>query len=561
MLDLRNLNTIWSTLIATTLVKLGVKTVIISPGSRSTPLTLAFAQNTQVESIPILDERSAAFFALGRAKAENIPVVLICTSGTAAANFYPAIIEAKYSGVPLIVLTADRPPELRHCQAGQTIDQVKLYGNYPKWQVELALPGSDLSLLEYLRNTIIQAWERSISGTPGVVHLNCPFREPLAPEDTGISVTIPAHFLDHITCSVSPSPSNFILPKQWRECTEGIIIAGLAQPQQPEAYCRAIAQLGNYLGWPILAEALSPVRNYAGIMPHLITTYDFILRQPCPKIVPKTVIQIGELPTSKRLRQWLSLHQPQRWVITETEDNLDPLHGQTIYLRQSITNFSLSGVKSPESGYQKLWSDLENHWRQKIGKTLTVTDNFFEGKAAWLLSQYLPKETPIFFANSMPVRYAEFFWQAGDRRILPYFSRGANGIDGTLGTAMGIAHNNQSTVLLTGDLALLHDTNSFLVQKNLNGHLTVILINNQGGGIFEHLPIANFRDYFEEFFATPQKVDFAQLCSSYGVEYKLIADWSELRQLINPLPSQGVRVLELLCDRQADRLFLENFHR
>ncbi|HEY9844648.1 MAG TPA: hypothetical protein V6D03_00460, partial [Candidatus Caenarcaniphilales bacterium] len=180
------------------------------------------------------------------------------------------------------------------------------------------------------------------------------------------------------------------------------------------------------------------------------------------------------------------------------------------------------------------------------------TQSLFEGKAAWLLSQTLPPETPLFIANSMPVRDVEFYWQPGNTRVSPFFNRGANGIDGNLSTALGIAHHAQSSVMLTGDLALLHDTNGFLLRNKFIGHLTIVLINNNGGGIFETLPIASFEPVFEAFFATPQDVDFAQLCATYQVEYERINSWEQLTQRLNPLPTEGIRVLELPTDRKAD---------
>ena len=186
------------------------------------------------------------------------------------------------------------------------------------------------------------------------------------------------------------------------------------------------------------------------------------------------------------------------------------------------------------------------------------TDTFLEGKAAWLLSQTLPASTPIFVANSMSVRHLEFFWQPGNRHLTPYFNRGANGIDGTLSTALGIAHRQNSSVMLTGDLALLHDTNGFLVKNKFVGHLTIVLINNNGGGIFEMLPIADFEPPFEEYFATPQHISFARLCATYGVEYDLITGWSHLEKLLNPLPHTGIRVLEIPTDRKADAFWLKN---
>ncbi|NEQ81590.1 MAG: 2-succinyl-5-enolpyruvyl-6-hydroxy-3-cyclohexene-1-carboxylic-acid synthase, partial [Moorea sp. SIO2I5] len=205
------------------------------------------------------------------------------------------------------------------------------------------------------------------------------------------------------------------------------------------------------------------------------------------------------------------------------------------------------------------WCEAEAKVRAKIDKTMTTMSQLFEGKVAWLLSQCLPLETPLFIANSMPVRDVELFWKPGNTRIRPWFNRGANGIDGTLSTALGIAHRNQSSVMLTGDLAFLHDTNGFLIKNKFVGHLTIILINNNGGGIFEMLPIAKFDPPFEEFFATPQDVDFSHLCLTYGVEHQLIQSWQELKQRLNPLPTQGIRVLELSTDRRKDASWRQHY--
>jgi 2-succinyl-5-enolpyruvyl-6-hydroxy-3-cyclohexene-1-carboxylate synthase len=202
--------------------------------------------------------------------------------------------------------------------------------------------------------------------------------------------------------------------------------------------------------------------------------------------------------------------------------------------------------------YLQKWCDAEAKVRISVDRKMTELNQMFEGKAAWLLSQILPFETPLFVANSMPVRDVEFFWKPNNSAIQPFFNRGANGIDGTLSTALGIAHRNRSSVMLTGDLALLHDTNGFLISNKFTGHLTIVLINNNGGGIFEMLPISKFEPPFEDFFATPQNVNFAQLCQTYNVEHELINSWEHLQQRLNPLPTKGIRVLELRTNRKID---------
>ncbi|MEG4363519.1 2-succinyl-5-enolpyruvyl-6-hydroxy-3-cyclohexene-1-carboxylic-acid synthase [Microcoleus sp. C2C3] len=602
----RNTNTVWASVLAETLQRVGLTTAVICPGSRSAPLTIAFAQNNKIETIPILDERSASFFALGIAQKSGLPTALICTSGTAAANFYPAIIEARESRIPLLIFTADRPPELRDCHAGQAIDQVKIYGNYPNWQAELAIPSASIGMLDYLRQTIVYAIERSIFPTKGPVHLNIPFRDPLVPvPDIAVEALEtqfnPEHFfagLEPICAGESSTPPSPPLLRggeestmqQWHKCSKGIIIAGVSQPQFAEKYCSAIAQISQLLNWPVLAEGLSPVRNYAQLNPHLISTYDLILRnrELADKLTPEIAIQIGDLPTSKELRNWLDKTQPKRYIIDPSHHNFDPLHGKTIHLRTSVENLAtiltlvpplnkgestlvpplnqgestlvpplnkggLGGVlTSPSNEYLQLWRNTEIQVRETIDQKISAINKIIEPKVSWLLSQILPPATPIFIANSMPVRDVEFFWKPNNLEIKPFFNRGANGIDGTLSTALGVAHRNQSSIMLTGDLALLHDTNGFLIKNKFVGHLTIILINNNGGGIFEMLPVAKFDPPFEEFFATPQHINFAQLCATYGVEHEVIEDWEQFKQKLISLPNSGIRVLEVQTDRRSD---------
>lgn len=364
LIDFRNTNTVCASILTHTWQRLGVTCAVICPGSRSTPLALAFAAADGIEAIPVLDERSASFFALGIARQSKRPVVLVATSGTAGANFYPAVIEARESRVPLLVLTADRPPELRNCHSGQTIDQLKLFGTYPNWQAELVLPALEMATLRYLRQTAIHAWERSLYPVAGSVHLNLPFRDPLAPLPDGTSIDFAdgfdyEDFFSGIENIFPPIPvraglSDLPVDKQilqsnpplllhnfhaeWQQCERGIIIAGVAQPHSPREYCLAIATLAKTLKFPVLAEALSPVRNYAQLNPYIISTYDSILRnqQLASQLKPEVVIQVGELPTSKELRSWLDLTQAKRWVIDPCDDNLDPLHGKTTHLRMTI---------------------------------------------------------------------------------------------------------------------------------------------------------------------------------------------------------------------------------
>jgi 2-succinyl-5-enolpyruvyl-6-hydroxy-3-cyclohexene-1-carboxylate synthase len=313
----------------------------------------------------------------------------------------------------------------------------------------------------------------------------------------------------------------------------------------------------------VLADGLNPLRNYGSLNPNLICTYDFLLRQSqwAEQFRPDRVIQLGELPTNRTLRAWLEETQPDRWIIAPQIENFDPLHGSTVHLRCSIeefTDFIRQDLnqeitdRTLDRTYTKSWCEAERQVQAEIDLAMNQIEHLCEPKITWLLSQVLPPKTSLFVANSTPVRDMEWFWKPGDRQIDVYFNRGVNGIDGTLSTALGIAHGQENTVLLTGDLALLHDTNGFLQRPYFRGHLTIILINNRGGGIFELLPIAQFDPPFEDYFATPQQVDFVSLCQTYGVAYEKIESWQQLQQSLNPLPNAGIRVLEICTDRKAD---------
>ena len=612
-LDFRNVNTLWASLMVNTLAGLGLQHALLCPGSRSSPLAIALSRCPRIETIVVLDERSAAFFALGLAKQTHRPVAFVCTSGTAGANAYGAIIEARHTGVPLLILTADRPPELRDCHAGQTIDQLKLFGQFPRWQVELAIPEATIPLLAYLRQTMIHAWERSLYPTPGAVHLNCPFRDPLAPQTDAVvmawatresmasfqrdslelleqwSMVQPPRS-SHDFSQTFPQTFSQVVPQaflKFQPQERGIILVGLSQPQDPQTLVTTIAQIAKQLQWPVLTDALNPLRNYEEIDPYAIATYDLILRDPAhqEQLKPTIVLQVGELPTSKELREWLNTANPLRYVIhaqdEPSQDNFDPLQGKTIHLRSDLETFQIHLEQfnleqlhleqlhleqqdqapvihhSHRQAYLQEWVTLDRRIRSQLDQIFEQTEALREPKIAWFLSQFLPDQTPLWIANSTPVRDMEWFWLPHRfSHIQPLFNRGANGIDGTLSAALGMAQgSDRPGVLLTGDLSLLHDTNGFLQRSQFRGHLTIVLINNQGGGIFELLPIAQFDPPFEQLFALPQAIDFAQLCQTYGVSYTNIQTWQQLQDLIQVLPATGIRVLEIKTDRKQDAVW------
>ena len=535
----------------------GVAQAVVSPGSRSTPLTLVLARHAKIEAIPVLDERSAAFFALGLARQHHRPTLLVCTSGTAGANYFPAVIEAQESRVPLIVVTADRPPEMRECASGQTIDQQRFFGSHVNWYHELAVPEAKLELLQYLRQTVAHAVARTRQPEAGPVQLNAPFRDPLVPVEDGTAALlrgkIDTDFFSMLVPSV-PAIMGGGLPELPR-VARGVIIAGPSQPENPAQYAGMVELLAHKTGWPVLVDSLSPLRGYAAPGQPFVSAYDVLARNETLRedLRPEFILCLGGWPISKSLREWIGRLDVPVWIISESARNLDALHGRTRSFQADVEVLAAAMPdRQTDLSYGSDWTRADALARAAIEDKMTGIDWLFEGKAAWLLAQYLPGDTPVFVANSMPVRDLECFWAPNNRGCPIYFNRGANGIDGTLSTALGVAHGGKQAILLTGDLALLHDTNGFLLKPKLSGSLTIVLINNRGGGIFQHLPVAQYDPPFEEYFATPQTADFGKLAAAYGVEHVVVKDWEHFTSLISSLPAAGIRVLEIQTDRKRD---------
>jgi 2-succinyl-5-enolpyruvyl-6-hydroxy-3-cyclohexene-1-carboxylate synthase len=555
-LDFRTVNTLWGSVLVETLVRCGVQRAVVSPGSRSTPLALAAATHPAVEAVPVLDERSAAFFALGQARVSGAPVALICTSGSAGAHWLPAVIEASEGGVPLLLVTADRPPELRACASGQTIDQRGLFGRFVTWEHELAVPEGRIELFRYLRQTVAHAVERTLLPQPGAVHLNVPLRDPLAPVEDGSARGLEGEladaFFSHLVPPAGPNGAELTLRVR-PATTRGLIVAGPDAAANAPGYVAAVGKLASALGWPVLADGLSPLRH-AG-MP-VVAHYEAILRNDAAAraLVPRSVLCLGQWPTGKVLRRWLEGSGAEMALVTPRSDNRDALHGRTRHLRVTAAGLVAEAGGAGDRGYAAAWLQAEAQAQAALAKARG------EGKASLgetdlvpLLDEHLPRAAPVYVASSMPVRDVEYFWPVNDRGRRFYYNRGANGIDGTLSTALGVAQaGGEPAFLLTGDLALLHDTNGFLLASRLRGALTAIVVDNRGGGIFEHLPIAQFDPPFEEFWATPQQVDLARLCAAYEVPHATLTTRDELVAALRSEPERGLRVLILATDRKRD---------
>lgn len=554
----RNLNIVWGECCARWLAVLGVRHAVVCPGSRSAPLALGFAHCPDITTTSVLDERSAAFYALGISRASGIPAALICTSGTAAANFLPAVVEARYARIPMLIFTADRPPELRECAAGQAILQNRLYADFVNFQVELALPDADC--LPYLRQTLVHAYRRTLIPQAGPVHLNQPFREPLAPVGAQAAAEIPADPVPGVPLPVLSDGADK-LNQMLEACADkrGIIIAGSAWNCDQRAHVRGIAWLAKRLQWPVLADVLSPARHRAVEFPCLVSAYHALLGNGAASIPSglEAVIRIGHLPTSKALRSWLTMHpDSDTWIIDPGQDNTDPLHARSRRLHTLPEQWPGSSGEVKACGqWLTLWRKLEQAAAARRDRFMSGSRDRFEGKIPWLLGRLLPPDSVVILGSSMPVRDAEFFWPANDCAHQLFANRGANGIDGVLSTALGLAASlNKPVHLVIGDLALAHDLGAFKLARNFSGNLRVICVNNNGGGIFENLPIAAFEPPFEALFATPQSIDFSALPAVFGIRHHCADTPEALEELLKHPPGKGIELVEWHTDRKQDTL-------
>lgn len=554
--QLSNISSAWGALGVETLHRLGLRAAVISPGSRSTPLTFALARHSGIRCHVILDERAAAFFALGLAKQSHRPVALVCTSGTALAHYFPALIEARESQVPLIVLSADRPPELRHCRAGQTIDQLKIFGDTPRFFAEAPLPeNTDAPLLAWTR-LLALAWERSHRPIAGPVHINCPFREPLGPEEgeTLELATPPAHLLP--PASPAPALKTRTLPESLPTPQgNGLLIAGPDASPDPAAARKAVWDWAVRTGIPVLVDFLHPARH--GDAPAdalLVAHYDALLRSPtaAKALRPDWIGILGELPTSKVLRQWLGQQPVPRYIFSPSDDFRDATLGQATHLRIRFEEIAPNWTPpSPDPAYAQAWKLAESTARQALDAAFAEAPADSESLLYHLAGQTLPADVNILIASSLPVRDAEWFWPVGGAGRTIYFNRGANGIDGMISTALGLAAEGQRILLIMGDLAAAHDLSGWLNRKQIVGSVVALVINNAGGGIFEHLPIASWNPPFEEFFATPQDIDFKTFAASLGIPHRSFETARQVTRDLAEFPHEGVHLWEWTTCRKT----------
>lgn len=543
------------------MVQTGIRDVVVSPGSRSTPMAMVMAEHPGLQVHINVDERSAAFFALGIAKASGSPVAILCTSGTAAANFYPAIVEAYYSRVPLVVLTADRPHELRDVGAPQAINQIHLYGNHVKWFVEMAIPEKSEEMHRYARSVCARAAATALASPAGPVHLNFPFREPLVPNldsESLFQLQERQEGYVHIQNGISTLHKTEIerMGEKLKTHTKGIIVCGSIEE---EGFIDAVVELASYLQYPILADPLSQLRSGRHDGTNIIDTYDTFLRNNDAKeaLKPEIIIRFGAMPVSKALTVFLKENkQAEQWVIDSGNGWRDPSLLSTSMIYCSETSFCKSigsyvGEKK-SSKYLSIWKDLNTFTKENLSKIREVTQ-LSEGRLFHLLPEILPEGSTLFVGNSMPIRDIDSFFHFNNKSIRIMANRGANGIDGTISTALGAAAVLQPLYLIVGDLTFFHDMNGLMVSKLYNLNIKIIVINNNGGGIFSFLPQASHPKNFERLFGTPLDLQFEHIVQMYNGKYDLISDWSHFTSsFVRNLENDGLSVMEVTTNRDTN---------
>ena len=543
------------------LVQTGVKDVVVSPGSRSTPIAMVMAEHPDLRLHIHVDERSAAFFALGISKASKKPTVLLCTSGTAAANYFPAIAEAKISRVPLVVLTADRPHELRDVGAPQTIDQMHLYGNHVKWFVEMAPPEHSDEMIRYARTVCARAVATSLQAPSGPVHLNFPLREPLIPlldhESLFEQKERVEGYVQIQQATMSLRDHEFDMYAELLcSSQKGIIVCGQIDDQD---FSKQVVELSEKLQFPILADPLSQLRSgdHNGNM--IIDTYGTFLRNEKAKrkLQPDLIIRFGAMPVSKVLTLFLKENFAARQIVVDGGVGWrDPamLSTEMVYCKESIFCQEI-GKRVDEkrtSTYSNDWIKI-NHATKDILTVMNKNENLSEGKLFYQLEELLPEDSTIFVGNSMPIRDLDSFFHFNQKRFHVMANRGANGIDGTISTALGAATIKQPFYLILGDLTFFHDMNGLVAAKLQQLNITILLINNNGGGIFSFLPQASHPNHFERLFGTPLDLDFSLAVEMYGGRFTSITNWERFSStLLEDRKSKGLRVIEILTNREQN---------
>ena len=570
------------------LYQLGLRHAVFSPGSRSTTLAMLFQSHGGFHTYMNIDERSAGFMALGIAKAQGEPAVLVCTSGSALTHYGPAVVEAKHSGVPMIILSADRPYTLQQVGAPQTIDQQKYFGTFVNYYEELSVPSESHSYT-YPRQVARRAYLKANDHKLGPVHINVPLFEPLVPNCGAEYFT------------QGRSEKAFRLVKHEKIPTlapllngKRVLILGGPSVTNP----KAVVDFAERIGAVVIGDPLSNLRQYEGV----ISTYDAFLahQERWDDLRPDVVIQLGKIPVSKRIQQWMATLTDIDYItVSPNADVVNPSLTTTIHVMASVDVFlaeikrgfpllistekkqrailqrlatsrsTRHTSKGQEDGhrheetadshsvvmtptYEEIWERIESDSRQQLDK-VQEEPTLFEGRTIHMLQQIIPDEGQILVANSMSIRDMDYFWATGRSQAMVYGNRGTNGIDGTISTALGLSTNGKPTVMITGDLSFFHDLNGLAIGKTHGMNLTIILHNNDGGGIFQYLPQKGTDD-FDYLFNTPQGIDYSGLATMYGLDYVKVTTNSELEQAMQQyIGTEGIHIIEVATSKEISR--------
>jgi 2-succinyl-5-enolpyruvyl-6-hydroxy-3-cyclohexene-1-carboxylate synthase len=571
------------------LARCGMRDACTSPGSRCAPLLLTLARERRLRSHSHIDERCAGFFALGLAKASGLPVAVTCTSGTALAELLPAVVEAHEARVPLIVLSADRPPELREVGAGQTIDQLKIFGDFAKWFFEVGTHAASGERVRWMRTLACRAWWTALEGRPGVVHLNFPLREPLVceelPEAAAGGRPAGRPYVSRPKRDSQASDTASTLREAIGSRRRGVIVAG--RHERDTSLGQAAASFCELMGWPLLADPMSGARRGNAAIAH----YDALLREPgfVREHTPELVLRIGDLPVSKPLRSWLGSLPDTPQIALDPEGAWQDPAG---VLRASLTGEPAATLSmlahmldaSPQADLDWLagWRSADERAAEAILGVL-ASSGLSEPSVAAELGVLLAEEATLFVASSMPVRDIETFWPVRPDPPRVLCNRGANGIDGTVSSALGAAAASRGpVVLLIGDVALAYDISALLAVARLGLCLTIVLLNNQGGGIFDFLQVADsamareptpesgakgpgragtsgtgtvrsggaLQDIYTQHIATPTGLDFAQAALLYGLGHEHVEDVAGFRAALEQaLAARRSAIIEVSGDR------------
>ncbi|MCT0508184.1 2-succinyl-5-enolpyruvyl-6-hydroxy-3-cyclohexene-1-carboxylic-acid synthase [Lactococcus cremoris] len=527
------------------LFNLGVREAVFSPGSRSTALAMLFEEYKKYDTYVNIDERSAAFFALGIAKANRRPVVLVCTSGSAAAHHFPAITEAKTSRIPLIILTADRPAELQFVGAPQTLDQTRFFGNFVNHFENLEAPQPQAkNFWTYPRKVAQRAFLSALDQMAGPVQINIPLRDPLVPELKS----------ENYEKGRSKLPFKFFKGQQSASFDEALLSSKtliLAGANSSENYSESLLKLAEHLKAPILADPLSNLRNHNSTF--VMDSYDAFLANDDLKtdLKAESILLFGQMPVSKRLQQFIALNDDAEFIqVDPALAYRNPSLTTTITVQSNVATFANSIQKvNQDFSYLEKWQKAQEKMRHQLEK-VAQEENPFEGRFVQELQKHLKAlDAQLLVSNSMEIRDIDYWWKKEDSKVRILGNRGVNGIDGTESTALGIATTGKPTVLLTGDLSMLHDLNGLIIGKTHELNLTIVLFNNDGGGIFHHLAqkgVPNF-DYL---FSTPHGLNFEGLAELTGLDYHLVSNYADFgQQFETSIRQPGIHLLEIKTDK------------